>query len=304
MIEFHSAFMMQIFLLCLMLVGFITVKARMVNDQARSSMTDLILCVFLPANILYSFFGADMALLPSLGIILLISSGILVLSFLLSLVLYKRVGPEQKKVLVYATLISNASLLGNPVIESIYGHEGVTYVAAYLLPFRVAVWTVGLAIFTGGKKGNLKKVAFHPCLVATYLGLLVMITGFTPPDVVSRLVFTLGSCTTPLSMMVVGGILAMVDLKKIITRLTAYFTFIRLVLIPLLVMGILLVLRPDPAVSVISVILCGMPAGATTSILADKYGGDSELASRIIFVTTILSMITIPLLFLLLQRVF
>jgi len=304
MIEFQSVFGMQFFFLCLMVVGFITVKTRMVDAHARAAMTDLILCVFLPATILYSFFGSERSLLPSLGIILVISLGVLILSFALSLVLYKRVSPDKKKVLLYATLISNASLLGNPIVESLYGTEGVTYVAAYLLPIRVAVWTVGLMIFSGNEKGKLKKVIFHPCFIATYLGLLVMAAEFTPPYIVSRLAFTLGSCTTPFSMIVVGGILATVDFKKIITRLTVYFTFIRLILIPLLVMGILLIFRPDPMISAISVILCGMPAGVTTSILADKYGGDSDLASRIVFVSTLLSIVTIPLLFLLLQRVF
>jgi len=301
MIEFQNVFMMQIFLLCLMLVGVLAVKTRIVDKHARSSITDLVICVFIPCNILSAFFDTDLSELPSLGIMLIISVGILTLSFLLSLVLYKRAAPEQKKVLSYATLISNASFLGNPVVESMYGLGGLTYVAAYLFPLRLAVWTVGLSIFAGGK-GNLKKVFFHPCLVASYLGLIVMITGFTPPAIVSRLVLSLGNCTTPVSMMIVGSILAMVDPRKILTRLTAYFTFIRLVFIPLLVMGILLILRPDPIISCISVILCGMPAGATTSILAGKYGGDSELASKIIFLTTLLSIITAPLLAWLLQH--
>jgi len=283
-----------------MLVGAITVKTRLVDARARSSITNIVISVFIPCNILSSFFGTERSQLPSLGIMVVISLGILALSYVLSLVLYKRAAPGQKKVLLYATLISNAALLGNPVIESMYGLEGLTYAAAYLIPIRVAVWTVGLAIFTNGK-GYLKKVIFHPCLIATYLGLLIMITGFTPPAIISRLVFSLGNCTTPLSMMIVGCILATVDPRKILSRLTAYFTFIRLVLIPLMVMGILLIFRPDPIVSGISVILCGMPAGATTSILADKYGGDSELASKIIFVTTLLSIISSPLLALALQ---
>ena len=286
---------MQIFLLCLIFTGFITVKVRIVDEHTRSSITDLILFIFIPCNILSSFFGTDRSQISSLGIIMLISLGVLVLSFVLSKVLYKRAGPEQKKVLVYATLISNAGFLGNPVVESIYGLESLPYVAAYLLPLRVAVWTVGIAVFTGGKS-NLKKVIFHPCLIATYLGLIVMISGFSPPVLVSRLVFSLGNITTPLSMMMVGCILAKVDPGRILNKLTVYYTFVRLVLLPLLVMGILFPFRPAPMISSISVLLSGMPTGITTFILADKYGGDTELASGIIFVSTILSIITAPLL--------
>ncbi|MCL2319397.1 MAG: AEC family transporter, partial [Treponema sp.] len=88
-----------------------------------------------------------------------------------------------------------------------------------------------------------------------------------------------------------------------ISKLTIYFTLIRLVLIPVLVMGILLLFRPDPMVSGISVILSGMPAGVTTSIMADKYGADKELASRIVFMSTLLSIVSAPLLAWLLQQV-
>ena len=303
MADFHNIFMVQIFLICLMLVGAITVKTRIVDDRSRSSLTDLILYVFLPANILSSFFGTDRSQLPALGVILVISLGILALSSVLALVLYKWVNAEQKKVLIYATLISNAAFLGNPVVESIYGLEALPYVAAYLIPARVALWTVGLMIFTGSK-GSLKKVFLHPCMIATYLGIIVMAANFTPPALVSRLLFSLGACTIPVSMMVVGGILATVDTRKILSGLVLYYTSIRLVLIPLSVMGILLIFRPEPMVAGISVLLSAMPAGATTSILADKYGADKELASRIVFVSTLLSIVTAPLLFFLLQRVF
>ena len=291
----------QIFLLCLILVGVITVKIRIVDEHTRFSVSDLILNVFLPCNILSSFLGANRSQLPSLGIILLVSLGIIVFSFLFSLVIYRKTGPEQRKVLLYATIISNASFVGNPVVESIFGLEGLTYASAYLIPLRMSLWTVGLAVFTGGR-GNLKKVLFHPCLLATYAGLIIMISGFTPPSLVSRLTFSLGNCTTPLSMIVVGNILAMVDPKKLINTMTIWFAFIRLLLIPLFVMGILLIFRPDPMISGIAVILSGMPAPVTTTILADKYGADRELACKIVFVSTILSIVTIPVLALLLTK--
>jgi predicted permease len=302
MIEFHGILTVQLFLLGLMLIGFATVKAGLLDASARSSITELILCVFLPATIVSSFFGSDLSQLPSLVGMIAISFGILLISLVLSLVLYRRVGKEQKKVLMYATLVTNASFMGNPVIESLFGLASMTYVAAYLIPFRVAIWTVGLAIFTGSGKGNIKKVALHPCMIATYLGFVVMATGFTAPEAVSRIVFSLGSCTAPLSMMMVGGILATVDLKKIISGLAVYYTVLRLALIPLLIMVILLALRVESTVLSISVLLCAMPAGATTSILAERYGADKELASRITFLSTVMSIVSIPLLFWLLQQ--
>ncbi|MCL1837189.1 MAG: AEC family transporter [Treponema sp.] len=301
MIDISSMFMMQIFLLCLIFIGIITVKTRMVDAHSRAALSELILNIFLPCSILASFFGTDRSKLPSLGIMMVISLGILALSFAISLPLYKRVDREQKKVLLYGTLISNATFLGLPIVESVYGAEGLPYAAVYLVPLRIALLTFGIAIFTGGK-GNLRQVFLHPCLIATYLGILAMIFGFTPPALVSRLITSLGNCTTPVCMLVVGCILASVNPRKVVTALVMYFSFIRLVLIPLLVMGILLIFRPPPIVAGASVILAGMPAGATTSILADKYGADRELSSKIVFVSTFLSMITAPALAWLLQK--
>ena len=301
MLENSNTFEMQIFLLCLILVGLICAKARIIDEHTRSSLSDLILDVFLPCNILTSFLDTDPSKLPSLGIILAISAITLLACFFLSkYVLYRKAGSEQKKVLLYATIVSNASFIGNPVIESIYGLGALIYSAIFLIPLRVALWTVGIAIFSGAK-GGLKKVIFHPCLVATYIGLVIMITGFSPPSIVSTLAFGLGNCTTPISMLVVGSVLGLVAPGQIFSRLTFYYTFIRLVFIPAALLGILLYLRPDPIVSGVSIILSGTPAPVTTLILADKYGSDRELASKIVFVSTLLSIFTIPVLIWLLK---
>jgi predicted permease len=283
-----------------MLVGLITAKVRIVDDHARASLSDLILDVFLPCNILSSFFGANRSQLPSLGIILLISTGNLLFCFLLARFCYRKAGSEQKKVLLYATIVSNASFLGNPVVESLFGIDALVYSAIYLVPLRVALWTVGIAVFSS-EKVNWKKAVFHPCLAAVYLGILVMVTGFTPPPLIARLVFSLGNCTTPISMLVVGNVLGMVKPGKLVNRLTFYFSFIRLVLIPLTLMGVMFVFRPAPIVAGVSVILSGMPAPATTSILANKFGSDKELAGKITFASTVLSVLTIPVLIRLLK---
>ena len=295
-----NTFVMQIFLLCLILVGLISAKTRMVDEHSRSSLSELILNIFLPCNILSSFFDANSSKLPSMGFIFIISLGIILFCYIFGKhVFYRRVGTEQKKVLLYATIITNASFIGNPVIESIFGREALIYSAAFILPLRVALWTLGVSLFAG--KAGFKRLILHPCLLATYLGFILMITGFIPPPLVSRLVFSLGDCTTPISMIMVGSVLGQVKPKQVFTGLTLYYTFIRLVLIPLAVLGVLFFFRPAPEVSGVSVILSGTPAPVTTSILANKYGGDRELASKIIFTSTLLSIATIPLLIWLLQ---
>jgi len=277
-----------------MLAGFIAAKTGLIDEHTRLSMSDLILCVFFPCTILMSFLDTSLMQLSSLGVIFLISALTQVVCFALSkCVLYRKAETEQKKVLSYATIISNASFLGNPIIESIYGPGALIYSAVYLVPLRISLWTLGIAFFSGGKI-SIKKIAFHPCIIATFLGILAMLTNFTPPPLVTRLALSLGNCTTPLSMMVVGSVLGLIKPNQVFNRLTLYYAFIRLILVPLLIMGLLPVFRPAPIVSGVSVILTATPAPVTISILANKYGSDRELASKIVFVSTLFSIATMP----------
>ena len=286
-------FSTQVFLLCLILVGLIAAKARLVDEKSRISLTDLVLNVFLPCTILVSFFGTSRSELPSLGIMVIISIGTLFISFFLAKILFIKAKPEQKKVLLYAMLIPNASFIGFPLIESIFGTASLSYAAAYLIPLRAVLWSVGLSIFAGGKE-KILKIIFHPCMAATYLGLIVMFFDFKPPELAIRLIESLGNCTTPLSMMVVGCVLGQTRVKNLLNPLVFYFSFVRLILVPLIIMGILLIFRPMYLIAGVSVIMAGTPAGVTTAILADKYGADSELASKMVFISTLLSLLTVP----------
>jgi len=290
----------QIFLLSLMLVGLLAAKAGIIDDHARSAISDLILCVFFPCTILMSFLDTSLSQLSSLALIFLISVLTQVICYVLSkYVLYRKVEQEQKKVLSYATIISNASFLGNPIIESIYGLGALVYSAVYIVPLRISLWSLGVAFFSEGKI-NVKKIVFHPCIIATFLGILAMLTEFTPPPMVSRIALSLGNCTTPVSMMVIGSVLGLVKPKQVFTKLTLYYAFVRLIFIPLFIMGLLVImgllkiLHPAPIVSGVSIILAATPAPVTTSILATKYGSDRELASKIVFVSTLLSIATMP----------
>jgi predicted permease len=295
---------MQFLLLCLMGAGVLAEKFHLVDDHSRNALSRLVINILLPCNIIASFIGSDTSDVLALGLVLSVSLGVILLTYALGkFVLFRRYGPEQKKILFYATLISNASFLGNPMTESIYGPGALTYASVYLLPMRIALWTIGLTIFTGARK-KLVKVIFHPCLTATYLGILIMVSGFNPPEFLRRVFFSLGNCTTPFSMMVIGHVLARADPKKMFSKTVLYYSFIRLIFIPFLVLGLVVLLRLDPLSAGVSVVLSGMPAPSTTSILADTYGGDRELASGIIFVSILCSLVTVPGLAWLLGRFF
>jgi len=261
----------------------------------------LVLFLLLPCNILYAFFGVNgwEMLVPFMHLFIIALVQI-VSAFFLGLYVFYRTYPDaQKKVLVFSTHISNAALIGTPMAESVYGIQGITYASIFLLPMRIFIYSVGHRIFTG--KSSIKKAVFHPCLVFTYIGIIVMLTGFTPPGFIVMALRGIGNCTTPLSMIVVGNILVQVKINNVITKTVLYYSFIRLIFIPLALMGILLLLDLDSITCGVSVILAGMPAPSLGIIMAEKYGADSELAAKIIFVTMLLSMVTAPALIFLIQ---
>ncbi|MDR1585974.1 MAG: AEC family transporter [Treponema sp.] len=283
----------QLLLLSLIIIGVIIAKTGIVDKHGASMLGELVLNLLLPCNILSSFISAEGRIM-SLALVFVISACLTLGSYFLGkFLLYRFMEPEQTKVLCYSTLMSNAAFLGNPVVESIYGLSGLVYASVFLMPLRICMWTLGLALFTG-KGGGIRKVVLHPCLIATYIGLVFMFGRIGVPVFIDRLIFTVGDCTTAFSMIVVGHVLAQVNLRNIITKTVFYYSFIRLLFIPLVLMITLLLCRVDPLIAGVSVALAGMPAPSTVSILANKYGGDSELASKIILVSVLLSMLTVP----------
>lgn len=290
---------LQVIIFLIMLVGVILTKKNIITAQGRKCLTDLLIDVFLPCNIICSFMiEMNQEILKSTVIVLLVALGIQIVCYLLGKVIYWFAPKSQKMVLQYATMCSNAGFMGNPIIEGIYGSQGLLYASVYLIPLRFFMWSAGLFCFTKSSfKDALKKLAVHPCIIAVWIGFAFMFSQWTPPGAVYRTLKYLSGCTLPVSMLVIGSILAGVQIKSIISKMTLYYTGIRLLAIPLITLLVCRLFNLDSLVTGVSVILAGMPAGSTTAILAEKYDGDAAYASKIVFLSTLLSLVTIPILF-------
>ena len=305
MVDLNNLIDLQIEIFVLMAIGYILAKMGIITKNARKSITDLVLDVILPANIIYSFLiEMNGEIIRSCLVILIVSIIIQLGCQIFGKYLFTRVTPRQNSVLKYATICSNAGFMGSPLIQGLYGLDGLLFSSIYLIPQRIVMWSGGVACFTDAKgKEVIKKVATHPCIVAVYIGMFLMITQISLPNYVTTTLSSLSNCTMTLSMVVIGGILSEISIKTVINKITLYFSFIRLIFIPLLVLGGCLLFQLPTLVTAVSTVLAGMPAGTTTAILAEKYDGDSKLAVELVFLTTALSLITIPLLSLLVNAV-
>ncbi len=270
----------------LMAAGFLVRRIGIVGAQGERNLTDLVLMVILPCNIINSFATQRLE-----GMVedCLWTVGIQVLAMFYGKLFFRRNGDKQRRNLSYAMICSNAGFLGNPVAEGIYGAPGLMLASIYLIPQRIAMWSEGLAIYSGSSNRHaaVKSVMTHPCVIACFVGIAVMVSGLRLPAWLLAPIQTIGKCNTATSMMVIGMILARIDLRRLVDRTVAMFALHRLVILPLLVYGACLLLPVSETVRGVSVLLAAMPAGVTTSMLAAKYDQDPEFATRLIVFSTL-----------------
>ncbi len=294
--EISALFNLQFQMFALMLVGLLARRFNIITEAGTKSLTDVVIYIVLPANIIQSFrieFNLD--IFRAMLSVLLISTAIQILCFVLCRVLYKKQQAEKRKVLQYATTVSNAGFLGNPIAEGVFGSLGLAYASIYLIPQRIVMWSAGISYYTvTDKKTLLKKVCTHPCIIAVLIGVVLMLTNLPLPEVLSNTLASLSNCNTALSMMVIGTILARLDFRTLFEKTAVYYCVLRLMVIPLVVYFACLFLPVDDVARGVCVLLAAMPAATTTAILAAKYNCDELFASKLVTLSTLISLITIP----------
>lgn len=298
MINFDNMFNMQGMLFLLMIIGAVLTWKRIITADGQKLLTDLVMDVTLPASIIKSFqMELSRELLESCLEIFLVAIAIQVGTFLLSALLYRGISDEKhRKVLQYATICSNAGVLGNPIAEGIFGSMGLLYASIYLIPQRTFMWSAGLTYFTRcpSKRELARKVLTHPCIIAVAFGMVLLVTGTTLPGFLGSTVNSIAGANTAVSMMLIGSFLVGVNVKSMFQKTFYYYSFVRLFLIPFLVFVPCRLLGLDSMVTGVSTILAAMPAASSTAILAAKYECDEVFASKCVVFTTVLSMVTIP----------
>lgn len=297
--EIFELFQLQGTLFAMMLVGALLKRRGMIDENGKRCLTDLCVNVIIPCNIFKScLIEFNIGIFRSCSLLLLSAIAMQVICLLLNQWIFNRYPVQRKKVLQYCTIVSMSGFLGNPIVEGIYNETGVMYASIFMIPMRIVMWSVGTTYFVANsvvdKKKVMKNVLTHPCLMAVYLGLICMITQLPLPTVVTETVRYIGSCNSAISMFIIGTLLADVKLSSIVNRDTAAFSVFRLGILPAVALGLGFLLGLDRMPLGISVLLTGMPAGATAAIFAARYESDAMFATRCVVLTTLLSMLTLP----------
>lgn len=298
-LNFSNILNLQFILFSLILIGIFCRKKEIINSNGKSILTDLLIYIFLPANIISSFnMKLSSEIIIKFIMIFIFACLSQVVTFVFSKILFKNEEERKRKVLRYAIITSNSGFIGLPIIGGIYGTEGLMYASVALVPQRIMMWSAGLSCFTVSESFSkiVRKVIFHPCIIAVYIGILLLLFPFKLPYFLDYTIKNVGNCTTSISMILIGAILGeMTSIKSIFSKTIFKYTFIRLIIIPFCVFLICEILKLNYLSTGIVVLISGMPAGSTTVILASKYNQDYIFASKLVVLSTVFSIVTIPL---------
>lgn len=282
----------------LILVGYIARKAKVMDKALVKGLSGFILNVAIPFTVIASFDRS----IPKSSLPDLLKTGFWAivlhsLAIIVSSLVYKKLADPERKVLSYGTVFSNCGFMGFPVVASVYGKVGVMYASIYVVVFQTFIWTYGVALFSGNKAwGQLKKALLNPGIFAVVIGAVLWFLPFDLPSFMGDSIAFMSDLTTPLSMVVVGASLAEVPIKGLVKGWELWLgTGFRILVIPLAGLAILTVLGTNNLPARVAVFLTAMPVAAQSVMFAERYNADVGLASRLVFVTTVLSAFTIPL---------
>jgi len=280
-------------------IGFVLDKTKLVGEKCISGITNIVLYFVTPCVIIQSFqreFNADMLVgLGQTGLIAIFSH---ILCILTAKIFIREKAVAKNKVYRFAIVFSNCGYMSLPLMQAVLGSEGVFYGAAYIAVFNLVLWTYGLLLMSGDKSQiSVKKVVTNPGIMGVFVGLFFFLCSITLPELIAQPVSYMASLNTPLPMIVIGFYLARADLKEVWKEKYVYVTlFLRLIFTPLIALACMYFAGIRGVVFVACTISASAPAAAATTMFASKFGGDKELSGSVVAVTTLCSILTMPLL--------
>lgn len=286
-------------LFLIILVGVYAAKKRIITKEINKGLTNILLKITLPCLVVSSFiFDLSDELKDNIIRCFIYSPLVLIISIVISYILLIPIKGEKKIIIQFANVFSNCGFIGFPIVFSIYGNEGVIYASIFNLFFTAFLWTYGVILFNGKmKREDIKKVLLNPAIVAVFIGLIIMIFGFDIPSVLSSTLDLVGNMTSPLSMIIVGVILGNAKIISYLKDKTIYYSaFLKLIIMPCILILISKLLKDTSLVIKTLIIVTAMPAAVMTSILAESFDKESEYSAVIVFITTLFSVITFPIL--------
>ena len=319
---FAPIFTQMIFLFSFIIIGFILSKWKFIPENSATILSKLENIVFVPALVMGTFMNkCTIETLKSVGMLLLLGFALVLVLIPISLLFAKLCFKEKylQKIATYGLAFSNFGFMGNAIVLGVFGADVFFEYTIFTLPlwFMIYLWGAPVLLISGSNE-NGEKVKFsqriksflNPMFIAMFIGMIFGLTGFTSyiPQGFVSVIDSAGACMSPLAMLLTGMTIGKLNLLKLLSKWRLYLlSFVKLIVYPLLFI-VVFAFVPTGNVLTETVLICAMcvmamPTGLNTIVIPAAYGKDTSDAAGMALITHILSVGTIPLMFMLLQNV-
>lgn len=306
MLSFAGSVTVQVgILFVLILVGLVLFKTKLINNAGMKQIIDILFYAVTPCVVIDSFVNVDFSVQAAaeLGIAAAFAAVTTAVGYLFAFIFFRKTKGNRRGVLWYATIYSNCGFFSIPLTKAVLGDKGVFLVSVFVAVFTAFVWTVGLRLFSPEHKMSFVKAFINPGMIGIIIGLPLFFFSVKLPAIIGTPVSMLSELNTPLAMIVTGGYLATASLspKKGDGQMWLSIA-LRMCIIPLVTLCVfrLCGLHNYSRDALVALMIpAAAPAAANTIMFTGKYGGDIELASRIVPISTLVSIVTVPLLLIL-----
>lgn len=295
----HQNIIMVIYMAC----GYFLYKKKIITKAGSGDLGKMLLYLVMPMAIIKSYireFSVDLLLS------FLISFGISLMALILAILISKLCFKNTSVVKQFGSAFSNAGFIGIPLVQMVLGEEAVFYVASFVALLNILQWTYGVFIFTKDKSViSIKKIITNPIVIGLCIGLLLFFLPIQLPAEITSVISTLASINGPLAMIVLGTYLAQIRLSELFNDKGTYLcSVIRLFLIPVATALLLLALPDEYKTMKLALLFAAAaPVGANVAIFAQLYGQDYTEAVKDVCMSTVFSIVSMPVITLLMNTI-
>ena len=285
----------------IVLVGLFAAKRNLWAGDLDRKLSIFIMNISMPALILASGKGKDLAFenseLISLAVVAVVNYIVLIgLAYLIPHLF--KVNKARIGISRFMLAFGNVSFIGYPVCDAVFGSKAVFCASVLNIPFNLLVFTIGVSFINGGKAKSAfsPRLILSPCVVASLIAVVIAVARIQMPTPVGEWFHLLGDLTTPCALLIIGSSLSLIPVRDMLGNRFGYsMTLLRLFILPLAVGGVLALMGINPFVSDVAVVLSAMPVATNGIMLCLQYGKDERVMTQGLFFTTLLSVISIPL---------
>ncbi len=298
-------------LFAIVVVGYIAGKLGYMGETFDKRLSKVVIDITCPALILSSAMTGELPdrryILPLLGISVLTYALLTGVALLLPRFLTKK--KDDEGVIGFAMMFGNVGFMGYPIVASIFGHEAVFYAAVLNVVNTFTVFTIGTMLVVGknqstveekemSRKKMLRKVLYSTPMLSAYLTMLIVALEIKDiPEFISQPLTMIGNITVPAALLIIGSSMSQLPLRALLGNGTIYATtLMRLAILPVGIHYLMTLLGFSPFVVGINTVVIAMPVATYGTILCLRHGKDTTLITEVTFITTLLAMISIPLL--------